>query len=219
MNKKLAVFDVDGTLIKNNIGTTYVKYLLKLKEINKVPYLITLFLYSLYKIKIIDFKWAIAIGAWALQGINKNHLEELAFACAKELIEPLISKDGINEINKLKSQGYFVIIATGAHELIAKVFADIVGADDYIATKSVFINQVATFEIVKPIPYKQGKAELVLEYARRHHFEKIDRVYTDEKKDIPLLEISELPIGVNSDSEVANYVNANNGYLLTFSLP
>ncbi len=219
MNKKLAVFDVDGTLIKNNIGVTYIKYLIELKEVRIIPYFITFILYSLYKIKIIDFKWAIAIGAWAIQGIKRDRLERLALSCSKELIEPLISKDGICEINKLKSEGYFIIIATGAHELIAKVFANSVGADDYIATKSIFRNQVATFKMIKPMPYKQGKSDLVLEYARQHQFEKIDRVYTDEKKDIPLLKIANLPIGVNADSEVASYVKAQNGYLLTFVLP
>lgn len=220
MKSNLAIFDVDGTLIKENIGITFVKYLIKKKQVKRVPYFIIALLYALYKLRIIDFKWAIKIGAWALQGNKLVELERLATECMNESIVNKISQEGVNEIAALKSQGWRVIIATGAHEIIARQFALAVGADDYVATKSEFRNGVATYTISEPIPYKKGKADLVLQYAKAHDIETIGRVYTDEKKDIPLLRIAEIPIGVNADEQVTNYVMQNNrGQIMTFDLP
>ena len=220
MTGNLAVFDVDGTLIRENIGITYIKYLLREKQVKLIPYLATVLLYSLYKLRIIDFKWAIIIGALALQGNRRTDLEKLAFKCAQECIRPNISAAGVKEIAALKSQGWQVIIATGAHELIAKEFASLVGADDFIATKSHFSEGIATFQVVHPLPYREGKAALVVEYAKHNGIQNIDRVYTDEQKDIPLLKVAVVPIGVNADEHVKGYVLQNpQGMLMTFELP
>ena len=220
MNQKLAVFDVDGTLIRENIGITYVKFLLREKQVKPISYLVTVILYSLYKLRIIDFKWAIIIGAWALRGNERKSLERLAAECAHKIIRRNISQAGINEIASLKSQGWRVIIATGAHELIAKEFASLVGVDDFIATQSDFCNGIATFKMAKPLPYREGKANLVVDYAKRNGIEEIGRVYTDEQKDIPLLKVATVPIGVNADEQVKAYVlQHNEGVLMTFELP
>ena len=64
----VAVFDVDGTLIEDNIGVTFVKYALLKKAVRFLPKVLVIVIFILYKIKLIGFLFAIKSGAWALAG-------------------------------------------------------------------------------------------------------------------------------------------------------
>jgi phosphoserine phosphatase len=213
---QVAVFDIDGTLIEKNIGVTFVKYLLKQKKIKIIPLIIILIIFPLYKAKLLSFYYAILLGAWAFVGHNKEEIDNLANKCFQDEIINNIYKDGINEINKCKSKGMFIILATGAHKIIADYFCSYVGADFAISTESCLKNNRYTFKIKKPVPYKIFKKTLVENYINETIRNYEITVYTDEKKDLELLKIANYPIGVNADDTIREYVMKNNGELKIF---
>ncbi|ODS42852.1 MAG: hypothetical protein MSIBF_06165 [Candidatus Altiarchaeales archaeon IMC4] len=213
----VAVFDVDGTLIQNNIGVTLVKYLLKNKEVNFLPKIMILISYPLYKAGLLDFKYAILMGAWALAGKKIEIIDDLANACFERDIKQTIYQQGIAEIKKRKEEGCFVVLATGAHLSIASIFSKYVGADYVVATTSKVSNGKYTFEVNNPLPYRAGKRDLVFEYINKIHPNSTVAVYTDEEKDLPMLEHADVLIGVNADEIIANYVKQKGGMLVNFS--
>lgn len=215
--RNVSVFDVDGTLIKDNIGVTLVKYLLKNKEVNIIPKLMILISYPLYKLGILDFKYAIIMGSWALSGKTVNDISRLARKCFEEEIGAKIYKDGINEIKKRKEEGDYIILATGAHFVIASLFGDFVGADFVISTTSQISNGKYTLKTNIPIPYRKGKSDMVFDHIEKMNAESIVTVYTDEEKDLPMLKRADILVGVNADLVISNFVKERGGLLISFS--
>ncbi len=215
--ENVSVFDIDGTLIEKNIGVTFVKYLLKNKAVNPLPKLMILILYPLYKVGILDFKYAILMGAWALAGKSVESIDDHARACFEKDIKRTIYKQGIAEVKKRKKESDYVILATGAHSSIASILSGYVGADYVVATTSKVSNGKYTLGVNKPLPYRDGKRDLVFEHIKLMSPDTTVTVYTDEEKDLPMLERADVLIGVNADEVISNYVKQKGGAIVNFS--
>ena len=213
----MAVFDVDGTLIKDNIGITFVKYLHERRAIRPFPKLIVAVIFVLYKLRLLGFEHAIKAGAWALVGVDEAIIAAHAHQCFDERIKYAVFPDALEEIEACRSNGYRIIIATGAHSSIAERLANFVNADICVATNSELSNGKYGFGIHQPIPFREGKRDAVLAGATNRYGSPKFRVYTDEKKDIPLLSIAEELFGVNADVETTRFVKDRGGTLLNFS--
>jgi len=108
-------------------------------------------------------------------------------------------------------------LATGAHSSIASIFSGYVGADYVVAATSKVSNGKYTFGVNQPLPYRDGKRDLVFEHVRLISSEATVTVYTDEEKDLPMLERADVLIGVNADEVITNYVKQKGGALVHFS--
>lgn len=213
---RVAVFDVDGTLIRDNIGVTLVKFLNRRKKIKPIPKLVIIVLYSLYKIRLLDFYYAILLGAWALKGHSIETIKEEAQSCFDSDIKGLIYQDGIEEIKKMRSAGFHIILATGAHEAIARIFCRYVDAHEIVCTTSKVVNGKYTWTVLKPIPYKEEKVALVRNIIQQSFPDAEITVYTDEKKDMPLIQLADHPVAVNADEVIVQYVRTKNGRITEF---
>ncbi len=214
---KVAVFDVDGTLIEKNIGVTLVKYLLEIKEVKIIPKLIILISYPLHKIGILDFKYAILMGAWALAGKEKSTIEHHASKCFERDIMNKIYQQGIEEIKKKKAEDYHIVLATGAHSEIANVFGQYVGADHVVSTESEVNEGKYTLAVLRPLPYRKGKSNLVFNYISTSYPDAEVTVYTDEEKDLPMLKRADVLVGINADKVISDYVQNNGGSLVNYT--
>jgi len=217
--KTIAVFDVDGTLISDNIGVTFVKYLNKRRAIHLLPKLLILVGFSLYKMKLANFDLAIRLGSLALTGIGMAEASRLAEDCLNAEILPRVFGEAKDEIARLKSVNAIVIFATGAHEAIARPFGARLGADQVVCTTSAVRNETYSWATNDPIPYRYGKKQLVqatLDCYGDASDPKTVIVYTDEEKDLPLLELADQCVGVNPDEVVAKYVRDRGGRIAIF---
>ncbi|RYD94228.1 MAG: hypothetical protein EOP50_09835, partial [Sphingobacteriales bacterium] len=97
LHVKVAIFDVDGTLIADNIGITFVKYLNARSAIRPIPKIAVLLGYLLYKSKLVGFKTAIRLGYFAIAGLEVSKVRELASQCFTEIIKDKVFADGIAE--------------------------------------------------------------------------------------------------------------------------
>jgi HAD superfamily phosphoserine phosphatase-like hydrolase len=212
----VAVFDVDGTLIKDNIGVTFVKFLNEAGHIRPLARTLISLLYPMYKLRLLDFKYAILMGAWAVSGLEASSVGDLAKQCFDRDIKQRIYADGIAEIEKCRSEGQYIILATGAHEAIAHVLGAYLKADAVVATESEATDGNYTMRVKRPLPYRDGKRDLVFALIERQHPNAVVTVYTDEKKDLPLLAHADKYVGVNADQTVKDFVASNGGVLRTF---
>lgn len=212
----VAVYDVDGTLLSQNIGIIFVKYLLRRKLVRWHLRLLIVGVYVLYKVRVLGFVAPIKAGAWALRGLTLDQVRTLAESCFEEEIRSNIFVDAINEVKECRRNGMKIAIATGAHEAIAKPLADFLGADICVATKSRIVNERYAFQILAPIPFREGKKEAVhLAISEAFGNAKIT-VYTDEKKDISLLASAQNMVAVNADVETQSFVKSHGGRLVSF---
>jgi phosphoserine phosphatase len=214
--KSIYVFDLDGTLIKDNIGTTFVKFLLRKNKIKLFPLILLYILYPLIKIKVLSFKYGILLGVWALKGLSVDSVSKLAEQCFNISVKENIFKDGIQEVKDAKDRENFVILATGAHYAIAKLFADYLDVDLLISTKSVIVNNQYTLKAIKPLPFKEGKMILVKKFINSNFKDARVFVYADDEKDLALISYANVPIAINADTSLKKYVKSRNGIIKEF---
>jgi HAD superfamily phosphoserine phosphatase-like hydrolase len=212
----VAVFDVDGTLIEDNIGVTFVKFSLRKNAVRFFPKVLIISVFILYKIRILGFQFAIKSGAWALAGKNVDDIDDLAEECFDKLVRPKVFSKAVAEIEKCKKEGKKIAIATGAHSVIADRLAEWLEVDLCISTQSQIIGGRFTYSIFKPIPFKEGKRDAVLSAVREKFGAAELTVYTDEKKDIPLLAIASYMVAVNPDRETRAFVTEHGGKVVDF---
>jgi len=113
--------------------------------------------------------------------------------------------------------GELIVLATGAHSVIADLFGNYVGADFVVSTKSEVRGGVYTMSSIYPIPYREGKSDLVFKYIKKEYDNLPVTVYTDEEKDLSLLKKADFLVGVNADSIISKYVEERGGKLVSFS--
>ncbi len=214
----IAVFDVDGTLIEKNIGVSFVKYLNSRHAIRPFPKAAVLIGFAIYKLKLASFRLAIRLGYWALVGLDVPAVQRLAKECFTEMIRPTLYADGIEEIRNIQGKSGKIILATGAHEAIAVEVGKYLGADEVVCTKSEIRDSKYCWQIDGPMPYKEGKRDLVrakIEMLSRGRPTRVS-VYTDEKKDLSLLDLGDEWIGVNADEAITAAVEGRGGRIVRF---
>jgi phosphoserine phosphatase len=146
-----------------------------------------------------------------------SYVSALARECFDSEIRLNIFRSALDEIGALKKQGYTVILATGAHEAIAMAFGQYVGADLTVCTKSVIHNGKYGWRTDGAIPYRDKKRDLVKAAIVGLGTQRPTiTVYTDEKKDLALLDIADHCVAVNADSVIQEAVLKRRGRVTTF---
>lgn len=207
---------MDGTLIEDNIGLTFVKYLLRKRKVSLIRSLQIVVIYVLYKAGVLDFSYAIKSGSWALTGSSVSEIDAYAQSCFDEEIKSKVFTDGVDEIFRQKSQGAIIVIATGAHSSIAERLKDHLKADHCVATRSETQDGRYGSRSLLPLPYKEGKKDKVQELIKDKYPKSKIIIYTDEQKDIPLLSIGDELFAVNADKETTDYVRNRGGTTVAF---
>jgi putative phosphoserine phosphatase / 1-acylglycerol-3-phosphate O-acyltransferase len=212
----VVVFDVDGTLIEDNIGLTFVKFLIKKRKVKLARLVHIMAVFLLYKLKILDFTFAIKAGAWALVGLTEKEVDGYSEECFREEIRDKIYTDAKEEIEYCRNRGAMILIATGAHVSIAKKLAEHLRLDGCVATSSRVENGRYSSDIAEPLPYGEGKKIAVSNMLDEKYTNSNVTVYTDEKKDLPLLSLGDKLVAVNADHETRSYVTNRGGRVVEF---
>lgn len=135
---------------------------------------------------------------WALKGIDKTKITDLAERTYREKIKPGLNKEMLHIIDKARRSGYAVVLATSSFYPLIEPLARDVHADAIIATDIDFQNGRST-GILRTLPsYREGKKIRVMEYLRstgtRAEF---CSFFTDHHDDLPLLRAVGRPVAVN----------------------
>ncbi|MBS3060406.1 MAG: HAD-IB family hydrolase [DPANN group archaeon] len=205
MNKtpktKVAVFDFDGTIYKGDALIDF--YLFTL---NKYPAKILwgpyhAIVYLLYKLNLIPAATAKQQILLAIRNIPIKTLQTYVEEFWK-LHEKNLMKDALTEIKKLKRQGYKVVIATASLDYYMLPIYKKTGADELICTKIGVIDGKITNIIDGENCENQAKADMV-----KQRFGDVAMAFSDELRDLPLLELADEKFLVNLDKKVSGHEN------------
>ena len=103
-----------------------------------------------------------------LQGKSVSLMKSLANQCFREKVVPLISMKALAKIREHKSAGHGVILLSGTVDILAEPLRAYTNADLYIACNTVEKDGHFTGDIMPPIPYGNGKRDIVLRYAQEY---------------------------------------------------
>lgn len=188
MNKeKIAIFDLDYTILKTDSTILFLKEIIKLYP-KFLIYLILMMLYAfLHLLKIINRTKFKEIVYKPLETLSSNQFNEFSVHLAKICLN-YIKEGALKEIKKLQKKGFILIIATASPEFYVKLIAKHLNIKYFVGTKIIFVNNKLKIDGVNcKKEEKLKRLSLVI------NLEEVDLknsfAYSDSYSDMPILKL------------------------------
>lgn len=201
---KIALFDVDKTLIHSDSMFDLLKYTIK-----KKPYLAfnlpILFLKLLaYKAKIINTTKAKESMFYTLNYLYEEDLKDFY----NTILKPKIYKDALIKIKDLKSRGYYILLVSASPECYLKYFEDEYFIDGVIGTNLEFMNDRFINKISGLNCKGEEKVSRINRFLEEHNLA-IDKensiAYSDSLSDLPMFNLVNKAYLINSKNSNTKY--------------
>ncbi len=213
--RKVAFFDIDGTLINVSSERQFFKYLIskKIVTLKDVLRVIRVSLYRILNLKNLQVRK----NKHYLKGKEADLIVRTAKTFFNEELSPLISSKGLEEINSLKEKGYMIILLSGTLIPFVECFKDFCKADLGIGTHLESEDGTLTGEIRGTYAYKDGKADIVRTLAEEYNID-LDNSYAfaNQYIDVKFMCLTGFPVAVNASPMLRLYARRNNWSMRIF---
>lgn len=206
MNKKIAFFDVDKTLIRGDSMFKLVLFGIKKRHrlILGFPNLFIKLL--LYRLKLLNVKKAKEAMFYSLAHLTEEELREFFY---NNLLAN-IYKDALKEIVTMKEKEYLIILVSASPEIYLKYFEEL-DYVDYVIGTTMEINHTINRYLIKGENCKgEEKVRRIERFLKENNFE-IDRkesfCYSDSLSDEPMFNLV-------SNKYLVNHKKGKEGYAI-----
>lgn len=213
--KKIAVFDIDGTLLKgNSTEKIFIIYLLK----NRLIKLKGLLLFLLQFIVHLPFDLTLAIRAnkFYIAGQNRQDiLKQTKQFFFKEIV-PRIPHTALHKIRYLKDTGYEIVLLSGIPDLLIREYQKYLSAEKAFGTPLEIHNGTYSGRLSGLHPYGKIKAHIIKEYHKKSPIDfQSSYAFADRGSDAFLLELFGKPTAVNPNKKLLT-VAIKNGWKIEY---
>ena len=206
----LVIFDLDDTLLCTDSEFHFTKYIVNQGMLDKDFYLEKIKAFDKdYRSGNLNFKEYMKFLLYPLIGKSKNEVDLLVTSFINSSKDILIDDLTFKLLEKHKKDD--VLIASGALDFVVKGFANYFGVEEFLGTKTEFIENKVTGETTGEPNFEKGKLVHVLEWCKKKkvNIEKAT-FYTDSIHDLPLVEKCKNSIVVSPDEKLKQYAESNN---------
>lgn len=212
MSRKFAVFDFDGTLIRWQLYHAIVDELANEGLVDKDSY---------REVKITRHKWKVRESQDAFKEYERQLV--LCYILSLPLLSPKQLDTAIEKvytehkkqvyvytrdlIEKLKSEGYFLIAISGSHREAVELVAKYYGFDDWVGTKYEKVDGKFTgkFQLAS-----EAKDQVLNNLIKEHDLTLEKSIAVgDSESDIPMLAMVESPIAFNPTQKLLDHAKAH----------
>ncbi len=217
--KKIAVFDIDGTLIDGQSQRYFLDYLRRKKVINFSYYLKTMTWFILYRFGIVSDPKKIMSHAYNfLKGKDVSDIDKLVKDfVATDLRQHCYSK-GFDLVQKNKEAGREIIFLSNMPEPILSSISALYGVSLYRGTHlEILKDNKYTGKVIGDIIYGVGKIHAIYEIFSKNDFSLKDSVgYGDHISDSFFLKTLSHPVVVNPERKMFSYAKKKKWEILYF---
>ena len=199
--KRVAFFDVDGTLLKSTIVHCYVwmrssqmpfflKHLWLIGFLPKIVYYLILDSISRTRFNQVFYR--------NYRDLEVAEMKALSMEIFETYIRPKIFSEAVSQIQEHKEQGTTVALVTGSLDFIVQPIADYLAVDAILAPQLCEEDGRFTGELTTVPLIGEEKAKAVRGYADQHEISLEESyAYGDSQSDLPMLECVGNPVVVN----------------------
>ena len=206
MKKTCAIFDLDGTLIRQSSEKVFLKHLLKHGEIP----MSNLLAWTSHFLKVRSYAEAKS-NKIHLCGLEQRHLCELARNCFVDSLRDSISPHISTLIHTHRDEGRTVILMSGSLSFLVELFHEYFQTDIMVADELEVADGRFTGDRVGLRPYAENKAALAQELATTHGFDlSASYAYGNHHSDVYKLELFGHPVAVNPNRELRRIATERN---------
>jgi len=205
VNKKLAIFDLDHTILKCNSDHSWLDYLMNKQFIKKEEYFDQNAEFQRrFKQGDVNYKDYYEFTIQYLKGKSDDYISNIRSDFMTEVIEPSINIYALRLIHKHYEKGEELLLASGTTSVIADSIAKRLEFKNVVCTKCEQKNNTFTGRIENPPSLGEGKLKNVQAWMKKNGFSdfKDTTFYSDSILDMPLLKKVEKPVAVNPDNDL-----------------
>ena len=215
--KKAAIFDIDGTILKNiSSERVFFRYLLNKGFVTTKDLLrfANVFVNNLLQLK----------GLYLRK--NKYYLKDKEYEqvvseikeCFKRQISSHISATALQEISRLKDAGYLIILLSGTLSPLVECFKKYCDADIGVGTCLAIDNEgKITGEIDGIHSYSSGKVKVVNQLVAEHNIDlSSSYAYANQYLDVKFMRMVGHPVAVNASPMLRLYANIKRWKIMEF---
>lgn len=209
MDKKLVVFDLDGTLVDADCAQDWLLFL-KQKEVSGIEQAIVNCdkHMDLYEVGNMDMTLYMADWLKPLLGMSKQELADLAKEFSQDWIMPKLFRQVNDLITEYKQQEAQLVIVSASPDFLVQAVAEHLAIPHAIGIETVFENGALTDKTHEPYSFKKGKVWALQAWWQQQQqnigFSTliIDEAYSDSINDLPLLVMATKAFVVNPDKRL-----------------
>ena len=151
-------------------------------------------------------------------GWDQAHMAEIVTEALEDVIDPIVYREAIDEINAHKAAGHKVFMVSASPEEIVVPLSRHLGADGAVATIAATDRNGKYTGEVEFYSYGPYKVDAMEALALEHDLDlRESYAYTDSVTDIPMLEAVGFPIVVNPDRGLARIAAERDWEVRSFS--
>jgi HAD superfamily hydrolase (TIGR01490 family) len=207
--KQIAIFDLDNTILSADSEFVFCEYLAQQHLVD------TAFLERIgqffreYEDGTIDYNAYEKSVLRPLAGISQQRLGEL-MAGYLARIQPLCRQVILAKMAEHKAQGYVILMASSANQLLAEPIARMVGIEELICTKLEIQNGLPSGELLGEPAFREGKIRKIQAWIQEKDCTlEGSWAYSDSFNDLPLLQFVQNPVAVTPDERLRRHAREN----------
>jgi HAD superfamily hydrolase (TIGR01490 family) len=198
-SRRIVIFDLDGTLIRQQSQSLFLSFLRRRGQIGLIPYVKLVFWFICYRIGVV--KQPEKVMKYAFSYLRGRSVEELSLTAklfADEVIIPAVSDAARRLVDEHYELGDILLLVSNSLEPIAAQVAFRLGIHHCIATRLETQQGFLTGELQGTAVYGFAKAIAIKGFIEQHGLSLRNSVaYCDHDSDLPVLEMVDCQVAVN----------------------
>ncbi|MCX7678648.1 MAG: HAD-IB family hydrolase [Spirochaetes bacterium] len=203
MNRYVAFFDLDHTILDTSSALLYLQYLRDQELIGKFELTKGVILSLLHRAGFFTTEDVIKKWVKKYEGVSENETIEHARRWFEKMVKSHIRLEAFKEIKRHRENGARTVILSASTNYGCEPIKTFLGMDDIISTKLEVRNGILTGNLEGEYCYGQVKLTKAMEYCIQHNFD-MDTAwyYGDAIADIHILERVGHPVCVTPDKKL-----------------
>ena len=208
---KLAIFDLDNTLLAGDSDHLWGEFLIEQGLVNGEYYQRENDrFYEEYKAGTLDIFEFLAFSLKPLSEHDTDYLKQLHQQFLQQKIRPIMLPEAFSLISKHKKQGDTPVIITATNRFVTEPIAKAFGVEHIIATEPEFTGDRYTGKVAGTPCFQHGKVERLNQWLQQQGETLEDSwFYSDSHNDIPLLSLVSHPVAVDPDVTLEQHARDN----------
>ena len=208
----LAIYDLDNTLIGGDSDYLWGEFLCDegiISDRESFQKMNDYFYHQYETGELNIFAWA-EFSFKVLSDHSLDELNKLRKDFVDTKIKPILLEKAQSCINNHKEKGDTVLVITASNTFITKPIIEMYGIDHLLATEPEFISGRFTGKVSGIPCFQSGKIDNLMPWLEKNNESLIGSYfYSDSHNDLPLLELVDNPIAVNSDKILSSEAHKN----------
>jgi len=213
----LAIFDLDNTLLAGDSDYLWGRFLCDRGIVDACQYeSLNQRFYDDYKAGLLDIYAFLEFSLAPLTRFDEAELASMHQQYMHEVIQPLISDEALQLVDRHRDQGDTLMIITATNRFITAPIAQAFGIKHLLATEPEKVDGKYTGHVIDIPCFQDGKVKRLDRWLTENNMS-LDNswFYSDSHNDIPLLEKVTHPVAVDPDEKLRDVAHARRWQIIS----